>query len=155
MKKVDSLSSDILNLKIPNNAGMIDTAVLTLSKEIQNIAARLEELNQHQISDTIGMQSTYFWLIFLLLYSLFDYIFPYHFYSFHFLRNFISAYVTVIALIISSIPYHSPSSLPLAPHISSHIPFDTTELRQNITDVRLEITVERDDLAVYKTVKTV
>jgi hypothetical protein len=55
MKKVDSLSVDILNLKIPNNAGMIDTAVLTLSGEIQIIATELEKLKRHQMSDTEGI----------------------------------------------------------------------------------------------------
>jgi hypothetical protein len=55
MKKVDSLSMDILNLKIPNNAGMIDTAVLTLSGEIQIIATELEKLKRHQMSDTEGI----------------------------------------------------------------------------------------------------
>jgi hypothetical protein len=46
---------DILNLKIPNNAGMIDKAVLTLSGEIQIIATELEILKQHQMSDTEGI----------------------------------------------------------------------------------------------------
>ena len=50
MKKVDSLSMDILNLKIPNNAGMIDTAVVTLS-----IATELAKLKQHQMSDSEGI----------------------------------------------------------------------------------------------------
>jgi hypothetical protein len=55
MKKVDSLSMDILNLKIPNNAGMIDTAVVTLSREIQIIATELAKLKQHQMSDSEGI----------------------------------------------------------------------------------------------------
>jgi hypothetical protein len=55
MKRIDSISMDILNLKIPNNAGMIDKAVLTLSGEIQIIATELEILKQHQMSDTEGI----------------------------------------------------------------------------------------------------
>ena len=55
MKKVDSLSMDIINLKIPNNAGMIDTAVVTLSREIQIIATELAKLKQHQMSDSEGI----------------------------------------------------------------------------------------------------
>lgn len=73
MKKVDSLSTDILNLKIPNNAGMIDTAVVTLSREIQIIATELTKLKQHQMSDSEGivickLSIVYFDFIFYVLF---------------------------------------------------------------------------------------
>jgi hypothetical protein len=55
MKKVDSLSTDILNLRIPDNAGMIDSAVVILSGEIQTVARELEKLKQHQMSHTEGV----------------------------------------------------------------------------------------------------
>ena len=45
MRKIDALSTDILNLKMPNNTDIIEGAVQKMSAEINSVG---EELNKYK-----------------------------------------------------------------------------------------------------------
>ena len=55
MKKIDALSNDILNLKIPNNTDALESALEVMNKDIANVAADIARSKVHQDSQVAGM----------------------------------------------------------------------------------------------------
>ena len=55
MKKIDALSNDILNLKIPNNTDALESAVEVMNKDIANVTADIARAKVHQDSQVAGV----------------------------------------------------------------------------------------------------